>query len=142
MILVKISEGMFAFSCVGILELTCEQFWLLHLRILYVGLRWQQVTVGPRCQQANKSPFLAPIYDQVPSMLYKPQKHVYKQTNLIKQTFLLKLCPKYLQKEISKIHIKRKTNNTCTKNSKKHLRIIGGGEHQKRRGGAQGKSLF
>ena len=68
---------------------------------------------------ANKSPFLAPIYDQVPSMLYKPQKHVYKQTNLIKYTFLLKLCPKYLQKEISKIHIKRKTNGTCTKNSKK-----------------------
>ena len=26
--------------------------------------------------------------------------------------------------------------------AKKHLRIIGGGEHQKRRGGAQGKSLF
>ena len=91
---------------------------------------------------ANKSPFLSPIYDQVPSMLYNPQKHVYKQTNLRKETFLLKLCPKYLQKEISKIHIKRKTNNTCTKNSKKHLRIIGGGEHQKRRGGAQGKSLF
>ena len=30
---------------------------------------------------ANKSPFLAPIYDQVPSMLYNPQKHVYKQKN-------------------------------------------------------------
>ena len=29
------------FSFVGILELTCEQFWLLHLQILYVGLRCQ-----------------------------------------------------------------------------------------------------
>ena len=28
----------YAFSFVGIL--TCEQLWLLHLRILYVGLRW------------------------------------------------------------------------------------------------------
>ena len=27
-------------SFVGILELTCEQFWSLHLQILYVGLRW------------------------------------------------------------------------------------------------------
>ena len=63
----------FAFSFVCILELTSEQFWLLHLRILYVGLCWHQVTVG---RGANKSPFLAPIYDQVPSMLYKPQKHI------------------------------------------------------------------